>query len=101
MGFLGQDPRMWCDNTLREMSFRALGAKLELPERFAEFSLLDPRNAGGSFLLLEGLLTLLQPKAPEGNSSDEFPKFNGALGFLDFAVTVRLRRVTKRPTDGR
>lgn len=91
MGFLGQDPRMWCDSTLREMSFRAWGAKLKLPEIFAEFSLLDPGNAGGSFLLLEGLLILLQPKAPEGNSSDEFTKFNGALGFLDFAVPVRLR----------
>lgn len=91
---------MWCGSTLKGISFKVLAATLEIPEIF-KFSVLDAGNAVGTFLLREGLRTLLQPKTSEAKSSEEFTKLNDALGFLDFAVAMRLRRVTKRPTDGR
>lgn len=91
---------MWCGSTLKGISFKVLGAKLDIPEIFTELSVLDARNAGGTFLLLEGLRTFLPPKTPEAKSSEALAKLNGALRFLDFTVAVRLRRVTKRPADG-
>lgn len=99
IGFLGQETRVWSDSTLMGISFKVLGGKLEIPERISEFSAHDGTNAAGTFLLL-GLETLLLPKAPEVESSEELNKLNDTLGFLDCAVTVRLRRVTKRPNDG-
>lgn len=81
------------------ISFKVLGGELEIPERISEFSSLEITIDGGTFLLL-GLRTLLLPEAPEAKSSDELNKLNDTFGRLDFALTTRLCRVTKRPNDG-
>lgn len=93
IGFLGQEPRVWSDSSWG-ISFRVFAGKLEITERISAFSALDGAGAGGTFLLL-GFGTLLLPKSPEAKSSE---KLNDTLEFFSF-VTVRLRRVTKRPTD--
>lgn len=76
-------------------------AKLAVDAAFTEFSALDSTSAAGSLLLLlEGRKILLEPKAPEVNSSEELSLLDGALGGLGL-VAARLRRVTKRPAEGR
>lgn len=75
IGFLGREARVWSDSTLRGISFKVLGGKLEIPERISEFSVLDGTITGGTFLL-PSLTTLLLPKVPEEESSEELNKLN-------------------------
>lgn len=70
--------------------------KLVVPAAFTEFFALD--TTGGTLLCLR---ILLEPKGPEVKSSEELSILNGACGSLGLAATARLRRVTKRPAEGR
>lgn len=101
MGFLGQGPRLWSANSLREISRKGLVVKLAVPAAFIEFSALETTNAGGTLLFLEGRKFLLEPRAPEAKSSEELSGLYVALGSLGLVGTVHLRRVTKRPAEGR
>lgn len=103
MGFLGQSLRLLSADSLRDISREGLVAKLAAPAAFTEFSALDTTNGWGTLalLLLEGRNILLEPKAPEVKSSEELSILEVALGSLGLAATARLRRVTKRPAEGR
>lgn len=95
MGLLGTDPRLFSANSLREISLKGL---VDLGA-FTEFSALDRPNTGGALLLLEGRWFTLEPNGLEVKSSDELSKLTVASGGL--VEVARLRRVTKRPPDGR
>lgn len=69
-------------------------ATLEVPATFTEFSALDKINFGGTLLFLEGRIMLLEEK-----SSEELSILT-SLRNLGLVVIARLRRVTKRPTEG-
>lgn len=92
VGFLGRGPRLRSANSFREIS-----AKGSVPEP-AALSELNAKRDGGAILRV-GRRVLLGPAVV--NSSEEFSVVNNDFGGWGLAVVARLRRVTKRPVEGR